>query len=110
MSGATIGVDLASVGADPSLARVTPLRDGRVLVTGGWRPDRGDIPRPTAEIYDPAKDAFRSIGPMVEPRWRHTATLLDDGRVVLVGGVRRSPDRTDPEPAAVESFDPSAVP
>ncbi|TET86699.1 MAG: hypothetical protein E3J46_07515, partial [Desulfobacteraceae bacterium] len=38
----------------------------------------------TAEIFDPSTELFTQIpGPA---RFRHTATLLDDGRVFIVGG------------------------
>jgi hypothetical protein len=32
-----------------------------------------------------------------------------DGRVLIVGGVERSPDRTDPEPVGAEIFDPAGL-
>jgi hypothetical protein len=58
----------------------TLLRDGRVLVIGGW-PMVGP-----AEIWDPLTGAFSPAGSLVHARWAHTATLLDDGRVLVVGG------------------------
>src|SRR5437667_11454162 len=64
----------------------TRLADGRVLVAGGT----GDIgPLSSAEIFDPANpDAgFRVLASMMSAaRARHTATLLNNGRVLIAGG------------------------
>jgi hypothetical protein len=63
------------------------LLDGRVLVTGG---DLGydAVPRAlaTAELYDPATGTWTATGSMLQGRYRHTATLLPDGRVLVAGG------------------------
>lgn len=69
----------------------TALPDGRVLVVGGQRfdlHDGGIFPgRPTdAEIYDPIANRWSATGPMGASRLGHTATLLPDGRVFVVGG------------------------
>jgi hypothetical protein len=65
----------------------TLLLDGRVLVTGG---DLGydAVPRAlaTAELYDPATGTWSATGSMLQGRYRHTATLLPDGRVLVAGG------------------------
>jgi N-acetylneuraminic acid mutarotase len=64
----------------------TLLPSGKVLVTGGW-----DAPGPanslaSAELYDPATNAWSPAAPMVGSRTFHTATLLADGRVLVAGG------------------------
>lgn len=67
----------------------TLLGNGKVLVAGGtdgWIMDRVNYPE-IAELYDPATGTFTPTGTMVQPRSRHTATLLPDGRVLLTGGV-----------------------
>ena len=66
----------------------TLLSDGNVLLAGG---DWGEVAPPIlfsagAEIYDPAKRTFGSTGGMHVNRWSHTATLLNDGRVLIAGG------------------------
>ena len=67
----------------------TLLPDGTVLIAGGLPPansaDAG-TPTGTAELYDPATKAFVSTGEMNVSRSSHTATLLKNGQVLLVGG------------------------
>ncbi|EKO34239.1 Kelch repeat-containing protein [Leptospira santarosai] len=62
---------------------LTVLADGRILATGG------DIFNDTlspAEIYDPILDQWTETGPVQERKIFHTATRLNDGRVMIVGG------------------------
>ena len=67
----------------------TTLADGTVLVVGGHgaTSDLAEADTPaTAERYDPATDRWAVLpGPHVG-RVEHTATLLPDGRVLVVGG------------------------
>jgi hypothetical protein len=66
----------------------TRLPDGRVLIAGG---SLGPNDNPaatataTAEIYDPATGKFTQTGSMTTPRVSHSATLLKDGRVLMLG-------------------------
>ena len=79
------------------------LNDGRVLVTGGtqytfgpdyvdpsfWR--QGDpIALASVEAWSPTNGKWTSVAPMQRPRQGHTATLLPDGRVLVVGGETES--------------------
>ena len=66
--------------------QATLLPDGRVLVTGGCSSmNYLDLPA-EAEIYNPLTGAFRSTGPMYQPRADHTATHLASGKVLILGG------------------------
>jgi len=65
----------------------TLLPDGRVLIGGGFREEgTSEIAIASAEIFDPATNTFTPTGDMNEPRDGHTATLLPDGQVLIVGG------------------------
>jgi len=63
------------------MCSVTKLSDGRILFTGGTSAQAMN-----AEIFDPATETFHLTGPMVARRTWHSATLLPDGRVVIIGG------------------------
>jgi hypothetical protein len=41
----------------------------------------------SVEIYDPSTEMFSFFGNMTEPRENHTATMLNDGDIVITGGV-----------------------
>jgi len=65
----------------------TLLQDGRVVVIGGRSSHGGGAYHPRCEIYDPAANQWRtSYGLMIEPRAQHTATLLPNNRILVVGG------------------------
>ena len=67
----------------------TRLFDGRVLIAGGIQQDGAsgwDVLSST-ELYDPGNGTFTSGGSMGDARQDGTATLLDDGRVLIVAGV-----------------------
>ena len=70
-------------------ATFTALPDGRVFVAGGIQlRGTGFGASPNTEVYDPRSSTFVEGPRMVAAlgRWLHTATLLEDGRVLLVGG------------------------
>jgi len=99
----------------------TLLADGKVLVIGG----RGDGPYggglTSAELYDPTTGIWSSCSTTGTPsascpgamtgvngRYDHTATRLQDGRVLVVGGADAftSPDEFASDPTA-ELYDPA---
>jgi hypothetical protein len=70
-----------------SLHTATLLPDGRVLVAGGAGITcTYSCVIATAELYDPATGAWSSTASMSTPRQGHTATLLQNGKVLVVGG------------------------
>jgi len=110
-----------SMSAPRSSHTATRLADGRVLITGGKAQSasgslsvalasyrtvataESDV-LATAEVYDPATGTFSPTGPMKFFRDGHTATLLGDGRILVVGGGGEGyASRTE-----VELYDPAA--
>lgn len=69
-------------------ATATPLKDGRVLVVGGFNYANGPLqPLATSEIYDANSGSFGDLANLNElGRFAHTATLLSNGRVLVAGG------------------------
>src|ERR671912_12119 len=64
----------------------SPLADGRVLVAGGDRGASFATIFASAEIFNPATGLWSDTGSMTHVRSGHTATLLNDGRVLVAGG------------------------
>lgn len=56
----------------------------QVLLSGGR--SAGTEVLATAELYQPGSGSFRPAGSMTVARAGHTATLLQDGRLMIVGG------------------------
>ncbi|WP_437953238.1 kelch repeat-containing protein [Sorangium sp. So ce296] len=68
----------------------TLLRSGLVLMAGGFDDgavDAAIVTFDSAELYDPAADAWSFTGSMKHARAGHTATLLSSGEVLVTGGV-----------------------
>lgn len=72
----------------------TLLPSGKVLIAGGTSVTpatssgiEGNQPLAGAELYDPVTGIFTALPVnMVQPRYDHTATLLQNGKVLLAGG------------------------
>ncbi|WP_437967909.1 kelch repeat-containing protein [Sorangium sp. So ce260] len=80
----------------------TRLQDGTVLVAGGLAstPEGTVARRHSAVRYDPTTDAWTPTGAMIHARADHTATLLQDGTVLVIGG-------NEPASAETEIYDPA---
>lgn len=62
------------------------LPDGKVLVLGGALGQISTSGMAAVELYDPATDTWAYAEPMNKARAYHSATVLADGRVLVVGG------------------------
>ncbi len=65
----------------------TLLQDGRVLVAGGLFTFPVDTPLAGAEVFNPLTGTWSAVGGLNHARRGHTAVLLDDGRVLITGGI-----------------------
>src|ERR1035438_1437181 len=83
----------------------TLLPNGKVLVVGGETNNQiilGNNSLASAELYDPATGHWTATGPLKYGRYQHTATLLQNGKVLVAGGTGYSPTTT------AELYDPAA--
>ena len=80
----------------------TSLQDGKVLVAGGQEYDwLFPSTRASAELYDPVTGKWTQTGSLKYDRYGHTATLLQDGRVLVAGGADQISSN-----ASAEIYDP----
>ncbi|MDQ6615223.1 MAG: hypothetical protein M3083_10855 [Actinomycetota bacterium] len=92
------------------------MGDGRVLAAGGITSTAADgsadaiRPLSSAEIYDPAAARWMAAPSMEVGRFDHTATVLDDGRVLIAGGLGPGPSAGDATAAlgSSELYDPAS--
>ncbi|HKP03198.1 MAG TPA: kelch repeat-containing protein [Chthoniobacterales bacterium] len=89
--------------APRSYHTATLLPHGQVLVAGGVREVTGGyVDLGSAELYDPASESWSPTGSLVTAHVGHTATLLDNGKVLVAGGSESSGG------ALAELYDPSS--
>lgn len=120
-------LDTSSTMPGRFLTTATALRDGRVLVAGGF--DVGtlqDCPASLtvesrcfdltassdAWLFEPATGRFHPVaGGMLTARGGHTATLLPDGRVLVAGGAAHaSLELASIGPSSARALSPNFVP
>src|SRR5271169_3678461 len=81
----------------------TLLNNGQVLVVGGtYRGNFVQYGLTSAELYNPATGTFTTTGSLNTGRDGHTATLLNDGQVLIAGGQNNSTRLS-----SVELYDPT---
>jgi hypothetical protein len=61
------------------------LHDGKVLALGGQNQNQAILA--SCELYDAALGTWQSAASMATPRMHHAAVKLQDGRVLVAGGV-----------------------
>lgn len=86
------------------------LPDGKVLIAGGSTCNSSDrCLLASAEPYDPSTGVFTATGNMTVARWGYTATLLNNGKVLIAGGYDARPGNRDPftQAASAELYDPA---
>jgi hypothetical protein len=76
---------IAAMTAPRAVHTATLLRDGTVLVAGGFGVG-DDAALASTERYSPATARFTEGPRMTTPRLGHSATLLPDGRFLVAGG------------------------
>jgi len=93
-------VTTGSMGFSYSGHTATPLNTGEVLIQGGaWglgvdpnvlngngNPTTVTVPEPGCELYNPLSGVFSTCAELQAPRYYHTATLLQNGKVLIAGG------------------------
>jgi hypothetical protein len=82
----------------------TLLNTGKVLIAGGFVASPVASGLASAELYDPVTATFSATGDMTIPRFFHTATILNTGKVLLTGGA--TVPGGDPV-ASAELYDPA---
>jgi len=94
-----------SMSLDRYATALARLRDGRVLADGGCI--SGCLATTvTAELFDPTTGTWQATaGAMSSPRYYHSATLLQNGKVLVAGGCDASGCET--VTATAELYDPT---
>jgi uncharacterized delta-60 repeat protein len=82
----------------------TLLRNGKVLMAGGYR---GENTLASAQLYDPTTGAWTNTGTLGTSRTGHTATLLPNGNVLVAAGETGDVFHDTPLTASAELFNPS---
>ncbi len=81
-------IGVPAMGAARALGAAVTLKDGRAFLTGGGG---GSLTAPsgnaTTEIFEPVLRSYSAGPALSSDRGYHTATLLNDGRVLIAGGV-----------------------
>ena len=121
--GATTGMKLLASAEiyDPATGKFTPtgkmttarishtqtlLTGGTVLIAGGSVGRRHALKVSAgAELFDPGTGTFRPVGTMTLARHKHAAALMEDERVLIVGGSDASDSRGRYDSA--EIYDPA---
>lgn len=88
----------------------TLLYDGRVVAAGGAPTSSNSTAQANSEVYNAASNSWANAGALNVGRYEHTATLLANGKVLVVSGKRGS-NLAQPNnlSGSAELFDPSRL-
>ncbi len=87
----------------------TLLPDGKVLVVAGrLNSYYSGSPIDTVELYDPASGTWSQADALAKAREHHTATLLPNGQVLVVGGADFETVNGEGHIATAELYDPTS--
>jgi hypothetical protein len=101
------GSPSAVLSAVRNIATATTLQNGKVIIAGGYDAKNSAF-LTTLDVFDSSKYSISTIsGKLTEARGSHTATLLSDGRVLMVGGVCDTTASPYCAVSTAETFDPS---
>jgi len=105
---------IANMTAKRAVHTATLLNTGKALFAGGINhyvrvgppPRSACLPVPTnlAELFDPGSGTFTATGAMSTPRSAHTATVLQDNKVLVAGGSSITPPTAEIYDPATEAF------
>jgi hypothetical protein len=84
------------------------LADGRVVIMGGDSSGPVGTWAMSVEVYDPTTGMFRSATPLDGTGGVLTATLLPDGRVLVIGRDKLAPELFDPRSGTPSTTSPMA--
>ena len=85
----------------------TLLGNGKVLVAGGVVNVSSGGFFASAELFDPVTNTWSAAGSLATARGYHTATLLANGKVLVVGGLGVGPAAPPIRIASAELYDPA---
>lgn len=74
----------------PSLLEYSP---DAMLAIGGFN---GAISQWNSEVYHPSTGLWDTMMPLLRPRYGHSTVRLNDGRVLIAGGVERTAEGSSP--------------
>lgn len=109
--GTAVAADLVATGSMGSIRAgyaAALLPDGRVLIASGV-PGHPNFVNPTtsSEIYDPATGTFSPTGSMAVGRRNAQTAVLDDGRVLVAGGITTNLSGGLKKTETAEIYDPN---
>lgn len=87
----------------------TLLKNGKVLAVGGVAADevrQADSALASVELYDPETGKWSGTRDLTTARYAHSATLLNSGKVLVVGGLGRGADKKPATLDSAEVYDP----